>query len=116
MFDWRAFLTLARGLATQKDEAALRSAISRAYYSAHNATSKILSDRTEISPTVHHTTLWRFLQSASTTHRKQIGIIGQRLMRRRNDADYEHRVGGLTASTTSSIEDAERIFNLLPGI
>src|ERR1035441_7912099 len=91
-FDWRDFLPLARSLAGQPDEASLRSAVSRAYYSAYGvAEERRLADNIQLVPLNQaglHKRLWATYGQHSDSRRQQIGIDGQRLHGRRIRADY----------------------------
>ncbi len=100
-FDWGAYLDLADELANRSDEAALRSAISRAYYAALGLARDLLEseDQTFAFTDNLHSLVWRAVSSSADDIRYYIGIDGRWLRLNRNAADYDSVVadprGGL---------------------
>lgn len=98
MFHWANYLSLAQELATRKDqEAALRSAISRAYYAVFcKARNALLEEGSRIpSAGSVHSFVWNTYLQAADPRRKSIGLTGHRLRIDRNRADYHdifHRI------------------------
>jgi uncharacterized protein (UPF0332 family) len=91
-FDWTKYLILAKELSERaNDEASLRSAISRAYYAAFcTARNRLLQEGEEIPRTGEaHNLVWEKYRESAHRGRKKIGVIGDRLRRSRNIADYE---------------------------
>lgn len=91
-FDWALYLGVARNLASQSnDEAALRSAISRAYYAAFGvAAARMRAEGQNVPSTGEaHRVLWKYFDSADDKFRRKIGQDGRRLRHRRATADYE---------------------------
>ncbi|MBI2376904.1 MAG: HEPN domain-containing protein [Deltaproteobacteria bacterium] len=106
-FEWREFLRLAEDLVTRKDEAELRSAVSRAYYAAyHFARRRLPAELPKPNATESHASLWRaYLGSTNKAH-KAIGVIGDRLREQRRRADYEAHFASLLKSGCTQ-KDAE---------
>lgn len=113
VFDWSQYLALAEELAEQKDnEAALRSAVSRAYYAAfclareHLLNTNMLFRSRPRRPRLSHQTVW-------LTYRRdvdrRIGIDGNRLRELRNLVDYEDVVPNLDNAVRSALSTSRRI-------
>ena len=112
-FDWSQYLVLAEELAEQKDnEAALRSAVSRAYYAAfclareHLLNTNMLFRSGSRRPRLSHRTVW-------LTYRRdidrRIGMDGNRLRELRNLVDYEDVVPDLNNVVRSALSTSRRI-------
>jgi uncharacterized protein (UPF0332 family) len=92
-FDWTKFLTLAQFLSKSQEESALRSAVSRAYYSAfiialRRAEQQGYYYRSDISGGSHDQ-LWDVYDlNKNDATCVEIAKIGQRMKRRRHGADY----------------------------
>jgi uncharacterized protein (UPF0332 family) len=117
--DWAGFLELARKLATSDGDAELRSALSRAYYSAYQDARKYRAEK-DLSFVISrrdpepHANVWNWY---STLPGKvaQVSTLGFGLRSKRNKADYEvytpfeflkHEVG-------DALTKAARILSLL---
>jgi uncharacterized protein (UPF0332 family) len=89
-FDFAEYLDLAEELALRNDEAALRTAISRAYYAILHVAFRALppSAQATISPRTTHRATWDFYTASSRPVCRQVGHSGIRLRNRRVDADY----------------------------
>ncbi len=121
-FDWFDYLKLARTLAkdaTSSDfaEASLRSAISRAYYSAYCASRNFASQRSEIKLTGgvndHRVVQNHYINSSDRDYRR-VGTWLARLRNNRNTADYDDTLEGDAGSLAqSSIALAENVFQAL---
>src|SRR5437016_3862492 len=114
-FDWSQYLILAEDLGGRSDEAALRSAISRAYYAAYNMVRSFCG--TSGIPIIDtgnlHKDLWdAFLRRGGRTFAK-VHDKGQRLRRKRTKADYDSEVSGLSSVTADSLRDADAILSFL---
>lgn len=92
-FDWAEYLDFARYLCEEdyEDEAALRSAISRAYYAAYNLAEKFRSDRNiPLSGKKGnlHDKLWATFGESSNSVWQAIATNGDNLREARNRVDY----------------------------
>jgi uncharacterized protein (UPF0332 family) len=90
-FDWNDYLRLAQHLAQQEDEAAKRTAISRAYYYIfHLARARAIQNGCKLSyAESSHKSVWDFYIRSSDYNCKSLGLEGSRLKERRNVADYD---------------------------
>jgi uncharacterized protein (UPF0332 family) len=90
------------------DEASLRSSISRAYYAAFWIARDLVSrkSRTAIRG---HAAIWRMLKDLDPS----AADAGDRLRRRRNDADYEKVVPDLGRRAEEALAIADRIIKKL---
>ncbi|MEG4858309.1 HEPN domain-containing protein [Microcoleus sp. K1-B6] len=101
-FDWSAYFNLAKELAETSEEAELRSAVSRAYYSAFCLARNYLRDieqdptlsRNKTDINVHKYVADEFIHHKSNHKSKsqtmrEIGNNLKRLRNMRNKADYE---------------------------
>lgn len=116
-FDWSQYLVLAKELSTRTDEAALRSAISRAYYAAYHHAKSFCASKgiviTKSGANSDHFDLWdTFGKKAGTTF-SNIHTRGDRLKRKRHNADYDNGIPALAVVVADSIKDADAIFYLL---
>ena len=89
-FEFAAFLDLAEELATRTEEAAWRSATSRAYYAVLHVAHRTLPPplRATITSRDTHRLTWRFYTASSVQVCQQVGHAGLRLRDSRVDADY----------------------------
>jgi uncharacterized protein (UPF0332 family) len=90
-FDWLWYLQLAEQLATQKNEAALRSAISRAYYYVyHLALTRAKTNGFQpVRNEPQHAQLWALFVGNPDAACIRLGELGRRLKEIRARADYE---------------------------
>ena len=93
MFNWAEFLNLADALVQQTNQAALRSAVSRAYYATyHRALGKLVDEgqihRSDPSQLGKHKAMWDLYRDSADDKRRRVGINGDRLRRDRTNADY----------------------------
>jgi uncharacterized protein (UPF0332 family) len=98
------------------DQAAMRSAISRAYYASFNkAADKMQADGTN-PPTSGdtHKAVWDHFTNSSDRFRKNIGSDGMRLKRLRVDADYRADPTIAAAQVADALIKAGKILKLLP--
>lgn len=113
-FDWSQYLVLAKDLSARSDEAALRSAISRAYYAAYHHAKRFCASKS-ISITTSggnsdHYDLWEtFGRRAGKTFAK-VHTVGTRLKRKRGNADYDAEIVSLASVVADSIKDSDTIF------
>jgi hypothetical protein len=89
-FDFADFLDLVDDLASRSDEAAHRSAISRAYYALLHVAYRTLPApaQASISHRMTHRTTWQLYTASSVAVCRQIGNAGINLRDFRVDADY----------------------------
>ena len=114
-FDWRDYLGLAQELSQRQDEAALRSAISRAYYAVFCSARVYLEKQGTIVSTMgpdSHTQVWNAFQRKGIAA-KAIYQRGKSLKYRRQKADYDHHVDRLSVEVDAALEDAKVIFHWL---
>ena len=120
-FDWSEYLKLAQELAgdaanSPNEEAKLRSSVSRAYYAAFCKARNHLRDidGNQIPPKVNvHTYVRNQFKNSSDKSRKKIGNDLNRLRLRRNKADYEDAVPGLSQLTTASLKVTHAVISAL---
>jgi len=121
-FNWAEFLTLAEALLRNPnspgpEEAALRSAISRAYYAAFCSARNLARDKNGLvlprGPEVHGVIRDHFETSPDRVRRK-IGTDLNRLRDYRNRADYDDVLPGRPISLAqSSVAVARNVLNAL---
>lgn len=95
-FDWKDYYHLAKSLSNDVgDEASIRSAISRYYYSAFCSARYYL---VEVKHEEHlldirgaHTKVYSFLQKSDDLNENELGEILETLFEKRNCADYDWR-------------------------
>lgn len=121
-FDWSDFLKLAESLARAEiasslEEAALRSAISRAYYAAYCASRNHARDLGGITLTGQardHGIVKEYFKHSRVRDHKKIGAKLDHLRDNRNCADYDDDLqGDLRALTQLSLAEAHNILGLL---
>jgi uncharacterized protein (UPF0332 family) len=93
VFDWRRLLDVAEQLVAEHphDEAAARSAISRAYYAAFGECRRALADAQRIEPDVRdaHRQVRELFGFGQRRAEKEIALDLRRLFTQRVRADYE---------------------------
>jgi uncharacterized protein (UPF0332 family) len=115
-FDWALYLGIARSLASQAgDEAALRSAVSRAYYAAFGVAAARMRTEGQGVPTTGeaHQVLWKYFESANDRFRRKIGQDGRRLRYRRTTADYDGSRPISISEVTDSLRSAESLIRFV---
>jgi hypothetical protein len=121
-FDWNRYLTLAKTLSQAvTDEASLRSAVSRSYYSAF----KLALERAELNgyrdkfdeTGSSHQLLWNLYgRNAKNDACRRLAMLGPRMKRRRVKADYKPEYPKLTDDVLFAIQDADDCVALLGGL
>jgi uncharacterized protein (UPF0332 family) len=108
-FDWLRYLQLAEDLATQKNEAAFRSAISRAYYCVyHLALSRAKANGYEpIRNEPQHAQLWELFVRNPDAACIRLGELGSRLRDIRARADYSDLFLRIEEEVEEVIRDAK---------
>ena len=121
-FDWEEYFNLAKELAGTTEEAKLRSAVSRAYYSVFCLARNYLRDieqdprlshnKTDIK--VHKYVADEFIHHKSKSKTMiEIGKDLNRLRPRRNKADYEDIIFNLPKEAITALMLAENIISAL---
>jgi uncharacterized protein (UPF0332 family) len=110
-FDWAKYLVLAKELSSDPTEEKQRSAISRAYYAVFGIALGHLRTRGYVFSATGeaHTLVWQKFLYARRECRK-LGIIGDRLRKRRTKADYDLDFSNLLKETETAIADADDFF------
>ena len=119
VFDWAEYLILAEELALRRDnEAALRSAVSRAYYAAFcKARNRLRQEGVDIPKTgAAHAIVWSTYREATEVLHRQIGNAGDRLRRSRNKADYDDEVTRLATVVEDALAKAKRVLESLENL
>jgi uncharacterized protein (UPF0332 family) len=118
-FNWADFLTLADVLVRQRDtlaaeEACLRTAMSRAYYSAFGTACNFVTAKREFSLTrtgKDHRRLIDHFKNSPDRDRKQIGNWLDRVFDNRKRADYEDSIPDPLRLSFASLQQAQNILN-----
>jgi uncharacterized protein (UPF0332 family) len=116
VFDWGRYLVLAEELGVRRDdEAALRSAVSRAYYAAFcKARHHLDQEGVGIPRTgTAHTLVWNKYRQGAERHRRFIGTTRDRLRRHRNKADYDNEVSRLVTVVLNTLTRARQLLESL---
>lgn len=115
MFDGSDFLALAENLLSQRagDEAAERSAISRAYYAAFLKAREYLDRQGPAVPRngAAHTVVWNRLLTGQGSVSKSVGQDGKRLKAWRRSADYDlpHPAADVSAEAQTAVTTARHL-------
>lgn len=112
MFDWGDYVILA---AQADDEAALRTAIGRAYYAAYGRAAEHLIARGLLGtrPATHRN-VWSAFKVPTDSERWTIWTVGLRLKDQREKADYQRTFRGpLPRAANEAIERATDVLALL---
>ena len=127
-FDWLKFLTLAKELRKRSEEEAVRTSVSRAYYATYHKAREFLDIR-NVSVTrgtaspgaaraqTAHDAVWKtFSESRDKTWRK-ICEDGDRLKRKRQQADYNSYVHRLIPDVVDeALTVSQRIVDTLSSL
>ncbi|MBW2141594.1 MAG: HEPN domain-containing protein [Deltaproteobacteria bacterium] len=125
--DGRLFLGTARFLRNNgSDEAAFRSAVSRAYYACFLAARDVLfaacgpearsKEQIRKERDIRHEPLQRYLKYGSVEKVQEIGEILAALHGNRKDADYDMKKRITADDAEDAIEEADYLINLLSEI
>ena len=110
-FDWNDYFTLAAELANKKDEARLRSAISRSYYCVYNLAKAYLQSNSRTVRGADHEALWN--QFTSIEGKISVQSWGDRARKIRNKADYDDTIKNLEIEFRVAMMNAQYIINEL---
>jgi uncharacterized protein (UPF0332 family) len=117
-FDWSQYHRLAGELGSRKEEAALRSAISRAhYYVFHLAMER--AERNGFSPIrgeSTHIQLWRLFKKSPEPTCINLAEIALRLKEKRERADYDNSFVRLVEEVQPLLLDARKLAEMLNGL
>lgn len=114
-FDWADYLTFAREIKTRTDEAAKRSAISRAYYCVFNKARKYAENKLGYQYSSYHTShkpIWDCFQNKGATF-KAVRDNGLKLKDFREAADYKDNFENVDDSLTQAFRSAENALTYL---
>ncbi len=113
--DWFAYYELAQKWANNEGEAHKRSAVSRAYYAMfHTARYKLKKSVTKYNPPdcgSEHTYMWELYKE--NPYYRQIGVLGTRLRKARNKADYDDFIDNFPEIVETAMLDAEKLNDAL---
>ena len=122
-FDWSEYFNLAKELAETSEEAELRSAVSRAYYSAFCLARNYLRDipqdpRLSRNQTydinAHQYVAEKFIYNQSKSQTMiEIGKDLNRLRKMRNKADYDYTMFNLKREARTALMLAQNIISVL---
>ena len=108
-FDWADYFKMADELAKRSDEAALRTALSRAYYYVfHLALNRAQSNGFSIREgEASHPQLWRNYSLSPEPACNKLAQIAGRLKEKRRKADYEQIYARLDDDIDGALADAQ---------
>lgn len=108
-FDWSHYFKIAKELASRSDEAAIRSAMSRAYYYIyHLALERAQSNGFAAVPgESSHKQLWRIYSASSEPSCQQLAQIADRLKEKRERADYRSTYARIADDIPDMLADAQ---------
>jgi uncharacterized protein (UPF0332 family) len=120
-FDWNNYFQLADELAKRSEEAALRTAISRAYYYVYHlalkrATSNSYAFNKDAGEGMHMQ-LWRVFDASPEPDSRRLFQIGVRMKDMRERADYKPSFARISDAISAILSDAkefEATLNRLP--
>jgi len=120
MVDWHGYLDLADDLLSIRlqDEAAQRSALSRAYYGAFGVAREYLLIKRGVAVAAFnvHYHVWTVFAQAPRGIEQWIAQEGNRLKRRRDLADYETNYATLAADAQRWVARARRLLAEIDGL
>src|SRR5271166_981735 len=108
-FDWSEYFKLADELAKRTDEAALRSALSRAYYYVYHLALRRALDNgfTTKSGEGTHTQMWRNFSGSPEPDCRKLAEIAGRLKEKRERADYNQIYVRINEEIPEMLADAQ---------
>jgi uncharacterized protein (UPF0332 family) len=116
-FDWLDFMDLAEELAERRDEAILRTAVSRTYYAVYHCARFVLEQHDpEFASTRGHDShkrVWDRLGALKRRQAKTAARNGHSLLRKRKRADYELHAREWPRQTQQALEEARRAIRCL---
>ncbi|HZJ67067.1 MAG TPA: hypothetical protein VFD36_26355 [Kofleriaceae bacterium] len=119
MTDWAGFLALATRMAAEDGEAELRSAVSRAYYSAYNDARRYVRNKAPMFSFKddQHWLVWDWF-AAAPGQAPQVATLGTALRKTRNRADYNvyTPMQNLKYEAMTAVQKATKILSLLDSL
>ena len=117
-FDWKEYLNLAKSLQNRQgndysQEAAFRSAVSRAYYAAFCHARNFIRDRESFSPYTNALDHSRVREHFRQQGRFDISNILNYLRRWRNACDYNDTVADLSDLLEDALKNAQEVIDKL---
>ena len=114
MFPCDGYLQLAKELASKKDDASLRSAVSRAYYASFHRIKLFAENNGAQFPGSKtfkiHGEVVQFLTGHSDLNMHHFGAELDRMRKDRNSCDYDDGVKNIRKTTENALISAEEIF------
>lgn len=112
MFNWEKIYDLAVALKDREEEEYKRTVISRAYYSAYGRTRQYLESRGLVLTNYQnaHRVIW---DNCYRVRLNEVSVIGDRLKRKRQKADYESEISAIDRLVKDSIAEAQKIHQFL---
>jgi hypothetical protein len=108
------YLVLAKELSFKEGEAAMRSAISRAYYAAYHTARRHRGSKSALSTqSGSHGAVWKALKESGNRDWRKAGNQGRDILEYRRQADYDDDVPRLVPMMHSTVRIAEQIVDLL---
>lgn len=111
--DWFAYFELAQEWAEEEREAHKRSAVSRAYYAMHCTARNKLDDLGRYNPPEcgsNHIHVWNsYKEDPEHPELRSVGVLGTRLRRARNKADYANFIDHFSDLVETAMSDAEEL-------
>ncbi|RLI75447.1 hypothetical protein DRP05_14825 [Archaeoglobales archaeon] len=113
-FDWGDYLALAKELAGESNEAKLRSAISRAYYSIFCKARNYLHGKIPLTgKSIDHKLVSEAFKAKDDDKLKRVGVNLERLRIDRNKADYEDDFPNIVAQTEMDLLIAQESYEVI---
>jgi uncharacterized protein (UPF0332 family) len=115
VFDWEELLVLADRLAQETaDEAAHRTAISRAYYAAYHTAAAYVRAQNLLQTRHTHASVWGAFTTDLDDERADVGRWGEILRRRRVAADYSNPfLGDVGGQARAAVAEARTLIAIL---
>lgn len=115
VFDYRTFLDIADELGQRNDQAALRTALGRAYYAILGVAYRALpqAEQARIGPGQIHDLTWVLYSAATAQTSRRVGGIGYRLRTVRRRADYRPDLSFSSRDMTLALREAHQALDLL---
>lgn len=115
-FNWEEYNQLARNLqnpASHPDEAALRCAVSRAYYALHCQARNFAISRKGFKPNPYGSDHSRVIEAFKTGPYSQVGRVLRELREYRENCDFRDTVANLVILARRAVNEAQRALDIL---
>ncbi len=116
MFSWSDFLSLAKQLGADADEASKRTAVSRAYYAAFHVARAWLVTETNVYVPTHggaHDAVLDEFERRGDRDSVSIAHSGRRLKDKRRKADYEQHVRNFGSLVQPALLEAQQVITII---